>query len=267
MIQLYKNDTILKFFSSLLTLQLLFLPLVYDHLPAATQQVNEMTIAHFPARVGRYGQQVTVRAHIAEKTPVRKVILVVENGASPLRGAMPKVQQAGLVPVKVKATKQAGVRTGAAPSKNIKGRLEMDEIMQVAGEKNGYYYGVSEFGMKGYVDKNDVTVVDTGEAYAVTLPSDITSRSTLTYHIEAVDADGRITRTETVSMRLLTDEEIDMFMSMYGGGAVVPDTPLYKKPLFWASMAALAGGAYLLSSDKESENDNQTTVEVLVDWE
>ena len=267
MIQLDKNDTILKSVASLLIIYLLFLPIAYDLVAAASLESGNMTIAYFPARVGRYGQRVTVRAHIPDNPQVHKVTLVIQDENDPLRGSMPKLENAGTVPVLVRARTQATVKSGPAPNKKIKGRMQSGDIMHVAGEKNGYYRGVTDSGVKGYVYKNDVAVLNTGHAYAVTLPSSITSRSKLTYHIEATDVHGNTTRTDPVTMRLLTDKEINMFLSMYGGGsATTPGTPLYKKPLFWASMAALAGGAYLLS-DSGDENQDQTTVDVLIEWE
>ncbi|MBN1561425.1 hypothetical protein JW998_14315 [candidate division KSB1 bacterium] len=263
--QLANNDTILDFIISLLIIYLLFPPLLYDA-RAATAALDDGVIAHFPARVGRYGQQVTVRAHIADDIEIEKVTLVVENGNKPLRGKMPRLSQAGEVPVSGQAIRDASVRTGPAANKNIKGRLTPGEYMQIAGEKNDYYRGVSASGIKGFVLKQDIEIINTGSAYAVTLPSSITSRSILTYHIEAQDSKGNIIRTDKVSMRLLTEEEIDMFMAGYGGPATVP-APLYKKPLFWVGMAAIAGGAYIYSSDRDGENENLTTAEVMVEWE
>ena len=261
--QLAKNDTIFTFFVSLLITHLLFLPMAYD-ISAATLESGETTIANYPSRIGRYGQQVTIRAHIAHETPIKKVTLVVENGKKPLTGNMPKLKQ--IVPVYVQAMREVSIRSGAAANKNLKGRLSFGDMMQVSGEKNGYYRGVSMSGIKGYILKSDVEVMTTGHAYAVTLPSSITSRAKLVYHIEAVDERGAVTRTETVSMRLLTEEEIDMFLAMYGGGAAPAATPIYKKPLFWVGMGAVAGGVYILSSDK-GDSENTTTTEVLVEWE
>jgi hypothetical protein len=265
MIQLFRHDTILGSFSSLLILILTVFPLFSELAAATTLESNDMTIATFPARVGRFGQQVTVRAHIPDEAQVKKVTLVVVDGEKPLRGPMPRVQQAGTVPVIVKAKKQIPVRTGPAANKSIKAAMEPGETMQVAGEKDGYYRGVSASGAKGYVYKSDVKIISTGHAYAVTLPSAITSRSELVYTIEVTDIYGNITHTDPVSMRLLTNEEIDMFMAMYGGGAPTQGAPLYKKPLFWASMVAVAGGAYILTSD---DNEEKTTpVNVLIEWE
>lgn len=264
--QLYKNDTILRFFCSLLVIHLIFLPIIYD-LCAATAKANRLTIAHFPSRVGRYGQQVTVRAHVAASSAVQKVTLVIENEEPPLRGNMPRLQTADYVPVIVKAKTVTSVRSGAAANKKLKGRLQPGEIIEISGEKNGYYQGAAASGIKGFIEKKDVTIVTRGQAYAVTLPSSITSRTHLNYHIEALDNGGSITKTESVSMRLLTDEEIDLFLAMYSGGRPAAATPLYKKPYFWVGMAALAGGAYIFSSDKEDEQEKQTTVDVMVEWE
>ncbi len=263
MIQLYKHDTILKFISSLLIIYLAAFPLFSDLLAATLE--SKFTIATFPSRVGRFGQQVTVRTHIPEEVQVKKVTLVVANGDDPLRGVMPRVQQAGKVPVIVKAKKEVPVRTGPAVNKSIKGTLKPGETMQVAGEKNDYYRGVAASGAKGYVYKSDVKTISNGYAYAVTLPSSVTSRSELVYTIEVTDIYGNVTHTDPVTMRLLTNEEIDMFMAMYGG-APVKGEPIYKKPLFWASMVAVAGGAYILTAD--GGEDNATTpVNVLVEWE
>ncbi|MBN1465999.1 hypothetical protein JXA02_09570 [candidate division KSB1 bacterium] len=261
--QLANNETILNFVISSLILYLLLPPFACDVMAASTA---ESAIAYFPALVGRYGQQVTVRAHIADEANIRNVTLVVENGAKPLRGKMPRLTQAGVVPVSAQTAKDATVRSGPAANKNIKGRLSRGERMQIAGEKDGYYRGVSASGIKGYVLKQDVDILQTGSAYAVTLPSSITSRSKLTYHIEAQDASGRVIRTDAVTMRLLTEQEIDTFMAAYGGPTPV-GAPLYRKPLFWVSMAAVAGGAYILSSDKDGSDDDLTTAEIMVEWE
>ncbi len=267
MIQLFKNDTILKFFSSLLILFLTALPLFSELLAASTLESTDMTIATFPSRVGRFGQQVTVRAHIPDDMQVKKVTLIIADSDNPLRGAMPRVHQAGTVPVIVKAKKQIPVRTGAAANKSIKATMKPGETMQVAGDKDGYYRGVSTSGAKGYVYKSDVKIISTGHAYAVTLPSSITSRSELVYTIEVTDIYGNITHTDPVTMRLLTNEEIDMFMAMYGGGAAPGGSaPLYKKPLFWVSVAAVTGTA--IAMNLNDGNDNKTTpVNVLVEWE
>ncbi len=266
--QLLKHETVCRLFSLLLMIYLIGLPMAMDFAAAAELQTGDVTIAHFPSRVGRYGQQLTIRAHIPNDSDINKVTLVVQNedGDSPLRGAMPRLTQAGLVPVTVTSKGQAAVRTGAAAHKSIKGRMQIGELMYVAGEKDGYFRGISESGLKGYVLKSDVTLDENGHAYAVTLPSSITSRSKLTYFIEATDASGVTTQTEPVTMRLLTNEEIDMFLAMYGGNAPATGTPLIKKPLFWASVVALAGGAYILTTDNDGGTET-TPVNVLVEWE
>ncbi|MBN1481986.1 hypothetical protein EH223_06645 [candidate division KSB1 bacterium] len=261
--QLFRNDTILVLFYSLFFHYLIFPPLVYDLLAAA--EPNTITIAHFPSRVGRYGQQITVRAHIATTSPVKNVSLVIENNEQPLRGNMPMLPSK--VPVLAKAKTQISVRSGPAANKKIKGRLQAGEIIEISGDKNGYYQGAAESGLKGFIEKKDVTIVASGHAYAVTLPSSITSRATLTYHIEALTDNGAVRQTESFSMRLLTDEEIDMFLAMYSGSAPAASTPLLKKPLFWVSIVALASGAYIFSADKNGKQEDQTTVDVLVDWE
>ena len=264
--QFIKHETVLSFLSFMLATHLLFLPIALDLLMAA--ESSAPVISYFPVRVGRYGQPFTVRVHVLSENKIAKVTLVVDNNGKPLRGRMPKIKSAGKAPVQVHAIRTAQIRSGPADKKRVKGMVRLGEVLYVSMEKNGYYRVVGENGLKGFILKSDVDVLNTGDAYAVTLPASITSRPVLTYHIEAVDVRGNKAVTEDISMRLLTDEEINEFIAANSGkGKAAAGSPVYKKPLFWAGMAVAAGGVYLLSSNKDSGANDQAAVQVMVEWE
>jgi len=259
-----RHGTILSFCSFMLMALLLFLPIIAD-IQAAENSAP--VIAYYPIRIGRYGRPFTIRVHAMSDNKIAKVTLVVSNGDKPLRGRMPKLSGAK-APVQVHAIRTAQIRSGPASKKRIKGMVRLGEILYVSMEKNGYYRIVGENGIKGFILKSDVDVLNTGGAYAVTLPASVTSRPMLKYHIEAVDSRGNKSVTKEISMRLLTDDEINGFIAANSGqGKKSNGAPIYKKPLFWGGVAALGVVAYFLQNDNSGNGSNQAAVQVLVEWE
>lgn len=262
--QFARHGTILSFCSFMLIAHLLFLPVIAD-IQAAEN--SSPVIAYYPVRVGRYGRPFTIRVHAMSDNKIAQVTLVISEGDKPLRGKMPKLKGAK-APVQVHAVRSAKIYSGPAVGKRVKGMVRLGEILYVSAEKNGFYRVMGDNGMRGFVLKKDVDVLNTGSAYAVTLPASITSRSVLRYHIEAVDSRGAKTVTEEIAMRLLTDDEINGFIAANSGqGKKNNGAPIYKKPLFWGGVAALGVVAYLLQKDSGGSGSNQAAVQVLVEWE
>ena len=262
--QLLRHETFLYYFVLTLIVQMLFSPILSD-IQAAEN--NAPVISYFPVRVGRYGQPFTIRVHAMSDETIAKVTLVIQNKEKPLRGKMPRLDVVD-APVQAHAIRSAKIYSGPAEGKRVKGMVRLGEILYISMESNGFYRVISDGGAKGFVQKNDVDVLNTGDVYAVTLPASITSRPVLTYSIEAVDSKGAKSVTEEISMRLLTDDEINGFIASNTGQQKDKDgNPVYKKPFFWLGMAAVAGGAYYLSSDRGGSDSNQAAVQVLVEWE
>ena len=261
--QFAKHGTILSFCSFVLMTHLLFLPIIVD-IQAAENSAP--VIAYYPIRVGRYGQPFTIRVHVMSDNKIAKVTLVVSEGDKPLRGRMPKLKGVK-APVRVHAVRSAKFYSGPATRMRVKGVVRPGEVLYVSAEKSGFYRVMGDNGVRGFILKKDVDVLNTGEAFAVTLPASITSRSILKYHIEAVDSRGTKTITEELSMRLLTDDEINGFIaSNTGQGQKSSGTPIYKKSLFWGGLAAVGVAAYFLQNNGSSATD-QAAVQVLVEWE
>lgn len=261
--QFARHGTILSFSSFMLIAHLLFLPIIAD-IQAAEN--SSPVIAYYPIRVGRYGQPFTIRVHAMSDNKIAGVILVVSDDGKPLRGKMPKLKGAK-APVQVHAVRNAKIYSGPSAGKRVKGMVRLGEVLYVSMEKNGFYRVMGDNGVRGFVLKKDVDVLNTGDAYAVTLPASITSRSTLTYHIEAVDSRGGKSVTKDISMRLLTDDEINGFIAANTGqGKKSTGKAIYKKPLFWGGLAAVGVVAYLVQNNGSSPSD-QAAVQVLVEWE
>ena len=262
--QLLRHETVLSLFSLMLIGQLLFAPILSD-IQAAEN--GAPIVAYFPVRVGRYGKPFTIRVHAMSTDQISKVTLIVGDDDKPLRGQMPRLKL-DEVPVQVHAIQTAKIYSGPSASKRVKGMVRLGELLFVSSEVNDFYRVMNNAGVSGFVKKGDVDVLKTGDAYAVTLPASVTSRSVLTYSIEAIDSKGVIFETSKISMRLLTDNEIDGFIASNTVQSTSKNgKPVYKKPLFWAGMAALAGGAYYLSSSKGGNDADQAAVQVLVEWE
>lgn len=216
-------------------------------------------------RVGRYGRQLPIRTHVKSKVELSQVTLVIEDEGNPLRGKMPLVSTEP-VPVEIQAKRVAKVHSGPSESKRVKSIVRPDNPLLVSLETKGFYRVFGEDKVKGFVTKEEVDVVSTGQAYGVLLPSAITSRSELNYHIEVEDVNGNVTKTETVSIRLLTDEEIESFLAMYRGETKTK-SPIYKKPLFWGGVAVAAIVAFLALDEDGGNGSDTATVDVLVEWE
>ncbi len=259
-----RHETVLQLLCVMLSGLLLFAPILSDL--RAAENAGPV-ISYFPIRVGRFGQPFTVRVHVQSETPIAAVTLVIEDDAKSVRGKMPKLK-IDAVPVQVHAIRSAKLYAGPSLKKRVKGLVRLGEILYVSAEQNGFYRVISDIGVVGFVRTGDVNVLSTGSAYAVTLPASITSRPVLIYSIEAVDSRGVKSVTNPVTMRLLTDEEINSFIAANTrAGASGAGKPTYKKPLFWAGLALVAGGIYYFSNDKGGSDSDQAAVQVLVEWE
>ena len=262
--QLLRHDTVPSVLLLMLFLHVLFVPILSDIRAAEN---SGPIVSYFPMRVGRYGQPVTVRVHARSDVGIAKVTLVVQNENEPLRGKMPKLDVVD-APVEAHAIQTTKLYAGPSEGKRVKAMIQFGDVLNISMEQGGFYRVQTQSEETGFVQKKDVDILTTGNAYAVTLPASITSRPVLTFSVEVIDNNGAMVTTNDVTMRLLTDEEIDGFIAANVRQAGPKGgKPIHKKPFFWVGMAALAGGAYYLSTDRDGADSNQGAVNVLVEWE
>lgn len=269
--QRFKNETFLGGILIVCILSFIFVPFA-EHILMAQSLTDGPVIAHYPRRVGRYGQKFTIRVHAASDAQLQKVNLVLLDGEQPLRGSLPVISGAGVVPVRVMATRNTAIRSKTDATSNVRAVVAPGDVLNVSSMSNGYYRVMDEEGKKGYVSSDAVDILTNGLAFGVSLPPSLTERSRLTYQIEAVDARGNVTSTEPVKVRLLTNQEIEQLLAMFRGGSqptgpVAGQKAFYQQPLVWGGVALAGGLAYFLLSDGGEEEQEQAILDVMVTWE
>ena len=264
------SETFLRGVMVFLVLNLIAIPIVENVLLAQSLAEGPI-ISHLPSRVARYGNKLTIRAHVASDAQLKKVNVVLLNGDKPLRGSLPIISQSSTVPVRVMTTSNTILKSKSDESGKMRAMVPAGQILHVSGVSNNHYRAMTEEGKKGYIKSEHAEVLNSGLAFGVTLPPELTKRSRFIYQIEAIDSRGNITTTEPITIRLLTTEEIKQLLAMIRDGKT-PTTPtsqkaLYKKPSFWGGVAVAGGLAYLLLNDNGDDDQEQATLDVSITWE
>lgn len=274
-----KYETLTFLIITFLISHLLLFPIFIDLNYAFAGDDRAPVISHYASNLGRYGQKMTIKAHVSDQSSIQSVTLVVLGDQKPIRGKMPEITSEGNVPVKVRVRRESHIYSGPGSNYKARGSAQAGEMLQVSGISNDYYKIVSDRGIKGYVYKHNVDIFLIGKAYGVTLPASLTRRSTFTYKIEAVDVFGNKSSTEPMQIRLLTAQEIQ---DMRAGRQPVPSTPaqvattpvaqkssdsVLKKPWFWGLLVAAGVGIYFLLSGSKDEKTSNATVDVLIEWD
>jgi len=263
--------------TTILATYLVLIPVFYDFLHAASDDQNKPVISHYPVKVARYGQKMSIKAHISDQPSLQKVSLVLNIDGATKRGRMREMSTLGSVPVVVRARKDAQVYSSPGSQYKLRGHVRSGEVLKVSQVRDNYFQILSEQGVQGYLLKTNVEILGTGRVYGVTLPESLTSRTELVYQIEAVDVYGNMSATNPVQVRLFTPEQIRAIMakrktnagqSVAKSSAASPATqskPAYKRAWFWLLLLAAGGGTYALISQTKTEKDG--TVDLLVEWE
>lgn len=259
---------------------LLILPL------AAGAQVFDTTppkIAHQPVRLGRVGKILPILANVSDNSGVKSVRITVQHDGQQIQHEMNPVQSASSVPVVVQTGTEA-VALYATPSGNGKllGQLAPGELLEVTLVHPPYYRIRSAAGLVGYIPADAVQIVESGAAYRITLPVQLTAGGRLSYQITATDDFGNEAKTDLIPIRLLTDEEIARLQERRSeptpltrgkeATAVRPaakgtSKSLYAKPAFWITTAAIGGGIiYMLASGSDDTAPKKAVVGVTIGW-
>ena len=271
--KLFKSETAVAFFSSIVILYLVIFPILCDIQISAAEDRYPPVIAHKPVTTARYGDRLTLRAHIGDRSPLRTVYLVLIVDGTARRGKMKESASRG-VPVVGRVRSETRVYAGPGTRYQFKGALQPGVRVKVAGVNDSYYEIITQDGRSGFASSKTVEVLGTGSLFSVTLPESFTRRSALTYQIEAIDAAGNKTATEAVQIRFTTSDQPGEFREdtftdtgqAVRGSAEQISRPFYKRIWFWMLLLAAGGGAYYYISQNQDDSP-QGTVDVLVEWE
>lgn len=179
-------------------------------------------IAYFPNKVGKYGSRITFRVHVADDVDLQRVTLVILDGDKPTRGKMTELTEEGPVPVLVRTLSTTPLYTAPRVASKSKTELPAGESLDVSQVSDSFLRIVSPSGKKGYVLADNVEIISIGRAFTVTLPPSMTQRTKLTYRFEANGDNGAVGATETVTMRLLTGDEIQKLVDQYRASGKLP---------------------------------------------
>jgi hypothetical protein len=258
---------------------LLVLPLI------AAAQVFDTTppkIAHQPVKLGREGKILPIIAYVSDNSGVKSVSIAIQHDGQLIQSEMNQVKAETSVPVVVQTSSDAiPVYSTPGTTGKILGLLASGELLEVTLVRSPYYRIRTAAGLVGYIDSGTVQVVESGAAYRVTLPVNLTSAGRLAYQIAAVDDFGNETKTELIPIRFFNDEEIARLQGVKPGKekpsqeeadvqparAKSSSKPLYTKPVFWIATAAIGGGAYLLLSGGDGDaKTKKATVGLVIGW-
>jgi hypothetical protein len=260
-----------------LVYSLAFAPVFLDLHAAQSQSSTSPVISHQPVKVGWRGRPLNIVAHIADDTGIQTVTITINYGGKSTSGRMPVKKGSGDVPVVAVVPSNIDVYQRADFSSKRKGIIRGGERVQVTRVNGGFYRILTTGGLSGYVDANDVQPSLYGRVYGVALPASMTELGSLTYQISATDVDGHVAKTDLVSVRTVTREEVAALRAGGTGQAVsaaeraAPTAEEEKKSgsgkiLPWIVLAAIGGGAvYFLTQQKEK--DDTEVVDVVVGWE
>ncbi len=260
-ITLFRQSSVLCVFLLLIfLLNLLLTNLVL----AQNEKTPVPVIGHYPLKLYKRGNELTIQAHVSADPQVKRVSLVVWVGEKTAKGEMKRRSKPGRVPVSAVPMSPLGVRSQPNPNADIRGVVNQSIVLKI-GKDNEHYFGViTDDNLQGYVPKERVKVLARGYLYSTTLPSEATNRASLTYQIEAVDVHDRSVLTDKYTIRFLTQEHIEKLLAEQFRE---PEKrkPIYKKVWFWGGLILAGGGAYYLLSGEEKVEP--ATVDVLIKWQ
>lgn len=231
-------------------------------------------LSHRPIKLAKKGQPLNIVAHIGGEAGIQSVTLHLKHDGRTVKGKLPAMPQPASVPVQVRVIKDRMPLLSQASSDSRQTRVvNSGTVLDVSGDRNGYYRVHSADGANGYIAQTAVEILSTGRRYGVAIPSQITSGQSLSYQIQVMDVDGRVAATDWTSVRLVTDEEIAAVQRGAKPSAKPTATarqaatkPLYKKTGFWLAVALTAGGAYFLLNKEEKKSSKESTVDITVEW-
>jgi hypothetical protein len=260
-----------------LVYSLAFAPVFLDLHAAQSQSNTVPVISHQPVKVCWRGRPLNIVAHIADDTGIQTVTIAISYGGKSTSGRMPVKSGSGEVPVVAVASSNIDVYQRADFSSKRKGIVRGGERVQVTRVSGGFYRILTAGGLFGYVDANDVQPSLYGKVYGVALPVSMTELKSLAYQISATDVDGHVTKTDPVSVRTITREEVAALRAGGTGKAVsaaeraAPVTGEEKKSGFgtifpWLVLAGIGGGAVYFLTQQKEKGDTEV-VDVVVGWE
>jgi len=243
-------------------------------------------LSHRPVKLAKKGQPLNIVAHIGGEAAIQSVYLYLKHDGRTIKGKLPALPQPAAVPLQVRVTKDRIPLLSQASSGSRQTRVAAyGTVLDVSGDRNGYYRVHSADGAYGYIPQTAVKILSTGRRYGVAIPSQITSGQSLAYQIQVTDVDGRVAESDWTSVRLVTDEEIaamqrgaktstkasakTLAKPSAKSAATAPHAagkPLYKKPGFWLAVALTAGGAYFLLNNKDKNSSKESNVDITVEW-
>ena len=251
---------------------------VYSDLVAQSFDSTPPVISHRTVKMAKRGKPLNIIAHIGDDSSV-DVVLSLEFNGEKIDGKLPEIKTSSSVPVKVRiAVTQADIfsRPGGSSARK-RATVNEGEIFSVTSAKNGYYRVHNDDDLYGYIPMQATTPIVLGKRYGTAIPPAMTQYETLSYQITATDAYNNISKTDFVTVRLLTEQQIaDMQAGKAPSSATTAvqtkssaaskSSPFYKKIWFWVLVAATAGGVYYITT-KEDESSKNATVNVDVEWQ
>ncbi len=253
-----------------LVFQLIILPIALD-VGQAQQSSNSTIIAHQPVRLGYRGRPLNVVTNINDDVGVRRVSLVIHYGENTKTGNMPELSRGGKTPVQVSVLKDSKVYSGPSARTRLKGKLYRGELVRVTRVKENFYRILTDGGLYGYVESENLRVMKSGKSYGVSIPASLTNYPFISYQIVVTDAKGNISKSKMQKVRLLTQEEIAALRSKRGGSSSTKTASAkggssMTKYIVLAGLVALGGGAYYYATQQDDDEET-TTVNVEVGWE
>jgi hypothetical protein len=276
--QLQNPETIWRLFFALLVFPLIVAAQVFDTTPPK--------IAHQPVKIGRLGRTLAILANVGDNAGVKSVTITLYHDGQQIQHEMNQLKSEASVPVVVQTSAEAvSVYSTPESSGKILAQLAAGELLEVTLVRSSFYRIRSAAGVAGYVQADEVQTVESGSAYKVTLPTQLTSSGKLAYQIAATDDFGNEAKTELIQVRLISDEELAQLQ----GQRVPPGTPekqggqmrksqpagpkssqksLFARPVFWIATAAAGGGIYYLLSrgDDDDAASQRATVGLVIGW-
>ena len=276
--RLFEHDTTKTLLIPFIVSYLSLTPLAFDIGLAQSRASQPITIAHQPLKMAKRGQPLNVTANIGSDKGISSVVLKIEYDGKSVKGPMPSKSGGGVVPVIVQIINgDMDLFSGPGALYKRIGTAKRGDRLLVTSHKDGYYRVISPTKVAGYIDAEKTAVILSGNVYGVTIPAAMT-QGKLSYQIIAKDAAGQVAQGEIVIVSLLSDEEIAAIRSKPQAVAKAeeispqapaqsqkPSRPFYTKPLFWLGLAAVGGGAYYYTTQKETKEEN-ATVNVSIGW-
>ena len=242
--------------------QLVLLPVALDIGQAQTGN-SSIIIAHQPIRIGYRGKPLNIVTNVNDDVGVKRVSVVVNYGNNTKTGNMPVLSRGAKVPVQVGVLRDA--RVYSSPTKGrVKGKVYRGEVLLVTRSVNNYYRILTDGGLYGYVEAENLNLVKTGKSYGVSLPAELTNYPFITYQIVVTDARGNIAKSKMNKVRLLTQDEVAQLRARRSTKTASSEStgtqPSYTKYYVLAGLVVLSGGVYYLVTKQDDKSDSGTTV-------